>query len=38
LRAFQELGFEELYLHPVGEDDEFIDVFGSEVLPRLNSP
>jgi probable non-F420 flavinoid oxidoreductase len=37
LREFQELGFEELYLHPVGEDDEFIDVFGSKVLPQLGS-
>jgi len=23
---------------PVGEDDEFIDVFGAKVLPQLNSP
>ena len=38
LREFHELGFEELYLHPVGEDDEFIDVFGAKVLPQLNSP
>jgi probable non-F420 flavinoid oxidoreductase len=38
LREFQELGFEELYLHPVGEDDEFIDVFGAKVLPQLGSP
>jgi G6PDH family F420-dependent oxidoreductase len=38
LREFHELGFEELYLHPVGEDDEFIDVFGAKVLPRLGSP
>ena len=27
-----------LYLHPVGEDDEFIDVFGEQVLPGLGSP
>jgi alkanesulfonate monooxygenase SsuD/methylene tetrahydromethanopterin reductase-like flavin-dependent oxidoreductase (luciferase family) len=38
LSEFQELGFEELYLHPVGEDDEFIDVFGAKVLPQLGSP
>ena len=38
LREFQELGFEELYLHPVGEDDEFIDVFGTKVLPEVGSP
>jgi hypothetical protein len=38
LHEYQELGFESLYLHPVGEDDEFIDVFGEQVLPRLGSP
>jgi probable non-F420 flavinoid oxidoreductase len=38
LHEYQELGFESLYLHPVGEDDEFIDVFGEHVLPRLGSP
>ena len=38
LRDFQELGFEEMYLHPVGADDEFIDVFGAKVLPQLSSP
>ncbi|HEY6748258.1 MAG TPA: TIGR03885 family FMN-dependent LLM class oxidoreductase [Mycobacteriales bacterium] len=38
LREYQELGFDELYLHPVGEDDEFIDVFGAKVLPQLSSP
>ena len=38
LHDYQQLGFESLYLHPVGEDDEFIDVFGSEVLPKLGSP
>ncbi len=38
LHDYQELGFESLYLHPVGEDDEFIDVFGEHVLPRLGSP
>ena len=38
LRDYQELGFESLYLHPVGEDDEFIEVFGAEVLSKLGSP
>src|SRR4029078_4614897 len=38
LHDYQELGFDSLYLHPVGEDNEFIDVFGAEVLPRLGSP
>jgi G6PDH family F420-dependent oxidoreductase len=38
LHEFQELGFDSLYLHPVGEDNEFIDVFGAEVLPKLGSP
>jgi probable non-F420 flavinoid oxidoreductase len=38
LAEYQELGFAELYLHPVGPDDEFIDVFGEQVLPRLGSP
>jgi probable non-F420 flavinoid oxidoreductase len=37
LREFQDLGFEEMYLHPVGKDDEFIDVFGTKVLPQLGS-
>jgi hypothetical protein len=38
LHEYQELGFDELYLHPVGEDEEFIDVFGAKVLPQLGSP
>lgn len=38
LRDYLDLGFAELYLHPVGEDDEFIDVFGDKVLPQLGSP
>jgi probable non-F420 flavinoid oxidoreductase len=38
LRSYQDLGFAELYLHPVGADDEFIDVFGEKVLPTLGSP
>jgi len=33
-----ELGFEELYLHHVGqEQQEFIDVFGARVLPELGA-
>ncbi len=28
LRQYQELGFTGRYLHPVGADDDFIDVFG----------
>ncbi len=36
LNEFAELGFEEVYLHHVGEDQEwFIRVFGEEVLPTL---
>jgi alkanesulfonate monooxygenase SsuD/methylene tetrahydromethanopterin reductase-like flavin-dependent oxidoreductase (luciferase family) len=38
LHDYQQLGFDSLYLHPVGEDEEFIDVFGAEVLPKLGSP
>ncbi len=38
LRDCQELGFTELYLHPVGAEDEFIDAFGAKVLPQLGSP
>ena len=38
LRDYQDLGFESLFLHPVGKDDEFIEVFGAEVLPKLGSP
>jgi coenzyme F420-dependent glucose-6-phosphate dehydrogenase len=39
LQEFIDLGFEELLLHQVGVDQqEFIDVFGSEVLPRLRDP
>ena len=34
--ALAELGFERVYLHHVGvEQDEFLDVFGAEVLPQL---
>ena len=36
LRRDEERGFEALYLHEVGPDQErFIDVFGREVLPQL---
>lgn len=36
LTGYAELGFEEIYLHYVGRDQErFIDVFGEHVLPRL---
>jgi probable non-F420 flavinoid oxidoreductase len=36
LRGFAELGFDRVMLHHVGqEQDEFIDVFGSKVLPQL---
>jgi alkanesulfonate monooxygenase SsuD/methylene tetrahydromethanopterin reductase-like flavin-dependent oxidoreductase (luciferase family) len=32
-----ELGFDAVYLHHVGqEQQEFIDVFGTEVLPQLD--
>lgn len=36
LQEYLELGFEEIYLHFVGRDQErFIEVFGEEVLPHL---
>ncbi|PPK97906.1 putative non-F420 flavinoid oxidoreductase [Kineococcus xinjiangensis] len=36
LQELIEVGFDEVYLHHVGkEQDEFIDVFGSRVLPQL---
>ncbi len=36
LRGFAELGFEEIYLHHVGkEQEDFIRAFGDEVLPIL---
>jgi alkanesulfonate monooxygenase SsuD/methylene tetrahydromethanopterin reductase-like flavin-dependent oxidoreductase (luciferase family) len=32
-----DIGFDEIYLHHVGQEQlEFIDVFGSEVLPQLD--
>jgi probable non-F420 flavinoid oxidoreductase len=37
LADLAELGFDEIYLHHVGQtQDQFIDVFGSDVLPQLN--
>jgi probable non-F420 flavinoid oxidoreductase len=37
LRTYAELGFDEIYLHHVGQDlDGFVDAFGSEVLPQLD--
>ena len=36
LQEYVDLGFEELYLHHVGQHNEaFIDAFGAEVLPTL---
>jgi probable non-F420 flavinoid oxidoreductase len=37
LKAYAELGFDEIYLHHVGkEQEEFIDAFGVYVLPELS--
>ena len=37
LQDYVDLGFEELYLHHVGQEQkEFIDVFGAKVLPQLD--
>ncbi|GAA3213332.1 TIGR03885 family FMN-dependent LLM class oxidoreductase [Dactylosporangium siamense] len=36
LRRYLELGFDQIYLHHVGQrQDEFIDAFGAKVLPQL---
>jgi probable non-F420 flavinoid oxidoreductase len=36
LQEYAELGFDEIYLHHVGKrQEEFIDVFGTKVLPQL---
>lgn len=36
LNGYAELGFDEIYLHHVGrEQDAFVDAFGASVLPRL---
>jgi alkanesulfonate monooxygenase SsuD/methylene tetrahydromethanopterin reductase-like flavin-dependent oxidoreductase (luciferase family) len=38
LRELAELGFDEIYLHHVGREQErFIDAFGERVLPELRS-
>jgi probable non-F420 flavinoid oxidoreductase len=38
LREYVELGFDEIYLHHVGqEQDAFVDAFGAKVLPELRS-
>lgn len=37
LQEYRELGFDEIYLHHVGRDQQrFIDVFGERVLPQLD--
>jgi hypothetical protein len=36
LREYAALGFDEIYLHHVGQEQRaFIDAFGTEVLPKL---
>jgi coenzyme F420-dependent glucose-6-phosphate dehydrogenase len=36
LEAYRELGFDAVYVHQIGRNmEEFIDVYGSEVLPRF---
>jgi len=36
LHDLVEMGFDEIYLHHVGQEQQpFLDVFGSDVLPRL---
>ncbi|KOX14161.1 5,10-methylene tetrahydromethanopterin reductase [Saccharothrix sp. NRRL B-16348] len=38
IRGYAELGFEEVYLHHVGREQErFLDVFGERVLPEVRS-
>ncbi|MFB9236842.1 TIGR03885 family FMN-dependent LLM class oxidoreductase [Plantactinospora siamensis] len=38
LHGYAELGFDEIYLHHVGQRlDRFIDAFGAEVLPKLRT-
>ena len=38
LREYLELGFDELYLHHVGQEQPpFIDAFGAHVLPELRA-
>jgi hypothetical protein len=37
LQGFVDLGFDEIYLHHVGQEQrEFIDTFGAKVLPQLD--
>jgi probable non-F420 flavinoid oxidoreductase len=39
LQEYLDLGFDELYLHHVGQQQSgFIDAFGNNVLPQLSSP
>jgi probable non-F420 flavinoid oxidoreductase len=38
LRGYADLGFDEIYLHHVGQElDAFVDVFGAKVLPEVRS-
>ncbi|MEO6089078.1 MAG: TIGR03885 family FMN-dependent LLM class oxidoreductase [Umezawaea sp.] len=38
LRQYADLGFDELYLHHVGQElDAFVDAFGAKVLPEVRS-
>jgi probable non-F420 flavinoid oxidoreductase len=38
LRGYADLGFDELYLHHVGQElDAFVDAFGAKVLPEVRS-
>ena len=38
LAEYAELGFDKIFLHHVGQDqDAFIDAFGEKVLPQLRS-
>ena len=39
LQEYAELGFDDIYLHFVGQEQErFLDVFGEQVLPQLTRP
>jgi hypothetical protein len=39
LGGYADLGFDELYLHFVGQEQApFIDAFAAEVLPQLRAP
>ena len=38
IQKFLNLGFDQIYLHNVGRNQEaWIDLFGREVLPKLNA-